>query len=147
LDYIAGNKNILAIFYTHKAEDKVLAALSLHLRVEALSLRFPNVDELVEYIEANHLHSGGFYLTAESKQTLREIINRHVACPHFSGFKTIDRLAHDLLYRLLSHSPIQSHFIPHRILAAFDQDTIHINKINAQTANKKIIGFTGEERI
>ena len=148
LDYVAENKDILAVFYTHKTDEKALkgmeAAISLRLRIEPLALRFPNAAELTEYVEAKHFNSKGFSLADDARATLQRIVGRLVAGAHFGGFKSIDRLAQDILYSVLSQGTIDSKLVSNEILAAFDKDTTDIDRINTLASTKKIIGFTEE---
>ena len=145
LDYISGNNDkMLVIFYIHKNKKNIIpsveSAISAQVRLESINLRFPDADELVDLVDVKYLQSKGFTLTADAKFILLETIEEIAKSKHFNGFKTIVRLASDILYNIFAND-IKDKFICAEMLADYGKDSEYVKRAKAQIRNKKIIGF------
>ena len=145
LDYIASkNDKILAILYVHannKREiESIESSLSSRIRFESISLRFPNADELIEFIEAKYFKQRGFNLTDDAKSLLISSIEVLINGKHFNGFTTIKQLANDILYSLLT-SNLNSYEISAEILSGFTKDSAYIKRIKTLIGSGNVIGF------
>jgi uncharacterized protein YbaA (DUF1428 family) len=147
LDYIASNSDrLLVIFYIHTENkgvmDAVEAALSSAVRVETLTLRFPDSVELVEYVESKFMQEKGFKFTQDAKTVLCEAIEEIATGKHFKGFKTIEQLATDILYGILATDYVGCKKITEGMIAGYAKDSSYVKRTKAQTVVKKRIGFS-----
>ena len=105
LSYISSNNNkYLIVFCVHIDSKNVIesveSALSSHIRLERLTLRFPNANELVEFMASRYIQDRGFFLMENAKILLSETIVEIAAGKQFNGFKSIVQLANDILYTI-----------------------------------------------
>ena len=146
LDYIASNNDrLLVIFYTHNESKNIIdaaeTALSSHLRVEMLSLRFPDATELIDFVEAKHIKSRGFSFTEDARTLLYESIVELAAGKHFKGFKSVEQLANDILYSVLSSDLGENKKITANMIIGYGKDSIYVKRAKAQIGIRKVIGF------
>ena len=145
LDYIASkNDKILAILYVHTDNKRIVesieSSLSSRIRFEAIPLRFPNVNELIEFIESKYFKKRGFRLTDDAKSLLIDSIEGIINGKHFNGFTTIKQLANDILYSLLT-SNISGYDISADMLSGFNRDSAYIKRIKTFVGASSTIGF------
>jgi hypothetical protein len=145
LDYIASkNDKILAILYVHTDNKRIIesieSSLSSRIRFESISLRFPNVSELITFIEAKYFKKRGFKLTDDAKSLLTDSIEAIINGKHFNGFTTIKQLANDILYSLLA-SNISGYDISADMLCGFNKDSAYIKRIKTFVGTSSTIGF------
>jgi len=145
LDYIAGkNDKILAILYVHannkRLVESVESSLSSRIRFESISLRFPNVNELMGFIETKYFKGRGFILSKDAKTLLIDSIEVIINGKNFNGFITIKQLANDILYSLLT-SNISSYEIHANMLTGFNKDSAYVKRIKTFVGASSAIGF------
>jgi len=146
LDYMASNSDrLLAIFCTYTDNknniEAVETALAAHVRFETLSLRFPDVPELVEFVESRFREGGGFTLTENAKVLLSETIGEISVGKNFKGFKSVEQLANDILYNILTTDLNDSKQISAEMIARYDKNSPYVKLAKSQI-KKKTIGFT-----
>ena len=146
LDYISSNNNKLLVIFCINSDEKniissVESAISTKVRIESMNLRFPDANELVELIEVQYLQSRGLTLTNDAKLILLETIEEIAKSKHFNGFKSIARLANDILYSIFA-ADIKDNLICPKMLANYGKDSEYVKRAKAQIGHKKIIGFT-----
>jgi hypothetical protein len=144
LDYIDNkNEKILAIFCAHTDNKRTIAnietAITAYMRTETITLRFPNTDELLGYIEDKYIKKHNFYLAEDAKLLLTESINEIITSKYFNGFKTIKQLANDIIYSLLV-SNLNSCEIKADALCNFSKDMGYIKRIKTSGGKNKL-GF------
>ena len=145
LDYIASsNDKVLAILYVHTTNKRIVrkieSSLSSHIRFETVQLRFPKVNELVEFIETKYFIRHGFCLAADARMLLKDSILRMVQGEHFNGFITIKQMANDILFSLLESS-IGSFEISAGMLLNFHKESTYVKRIMALGGSDRTIGF------
>jgi len=145
LDYIASkNDKLLAILYVYTEDKRILdsiaSSLSSRIRFESLSLRFPNADELIEFIEARYFKKRGFYLTNEANLLLVDSIEEIINGKHFNGFSTIKQLTNDILYSLLTTN-ISGYEISAEMLSGFSRESTYVKRMRTFVGAGKTIGF------
>jgi len=145
IDYIASkNDKILAILYAHANNNRMVesieSTLSSHIRFETISLRFPNANELADYIESKYFKQQCFNLTSDTKILLKDSIEVIINGKHFNGFMTIKQLANDILYSLFT-SNINSYDISADMLSGFSKDSSYIKRIKTFVSASNEIGF------
>ena len=145
LDYIASkNDKILAILYVHTDNKRIVesieSSLSSRIRFESISLRFPNVNELIEFVEAKYFRKRGFRLADDAKSLLTDSLEGIINGKHFNGFTTIKQLANDILYSLLT-SNISGYDISADMLSSFNKDSAYVKRIKTFVGTSSTIGF------
>ena len=145
LDYIASkNEKILTILYVHSNSKRVIesieSSLSSRIRYETISLRFPDANELIKFIESKYFVKRGFNLTDDAKLLLIDTIEVLTNGKHFNGFTTIKQLANDILFNLLT-SNINDNNISAEMISSFTKDSLYVKRIKTLTSASNIIGF------
>jgi hypothetical protein len=145
LDYIASkNDKILTVLYVHTNNKRVVesieSSLSSRIRFESISLRFPNVGELIDFIESKYFMQKGFKLTNDAKSLLINSIEEIINGKHFNGFTTIKQLANDILYSLLT-SNISGYEISADMLSGFNKDSAYVKRIKTFVIANTVLGF------
>lgn len=145
LDYIASNNNkFLSILYVHdnnkRTIENIESSLSSHIRFESVWFRFPNANELIEFIEAKYFKKKGFSLTKDARLLLIDSIEKLINGKNFNGFTTIKQLANDILYSLLT-SNINGYEITADMLTGFNKDSQYVKRIKTLAGDSNIIGF------
>ena len=151
LDYLASKNDKIKVVFCINTKDKRLiegieSVIASRLRLETVLFKFPDVNELVDYIEAKYFEKQGFHLTEGAEKLLRESIRAISKGKHFHGFVTVRQLAKDILYHLLV-SDIRSQKISADMLCDFSEDSAYIKRLKTFVNAKSVIGFgNGGER-
>jgi hypothetical protein len=145
LDYIANkNDKILVILFIHsdnkREVENIESSLSSRIRFETLWLRFPDAEELVEFIEGKYFKPHDFYLSGGAKNLLKDSIDDLIGGQQFNGFMTIKQLSNDILYNLLTSS-IENREISKEMLLGFARDSAYIKRIKTFAGISATIGF------
>ena len=145
LDYIASNNNrILTILFVHDNNkhitESIESSLSSHIRFESVWFKFPNADNLIEFIEAKYFKKKNFSFTNDARLLLIDSIEKLINGKNFNGFTTIKQLANDILYSLLA-SNINGYEITADMLKGFNKDSAYVKRIKTLTNDNNIIGF------
>jgi hypothetical protein len=149
LNYVASNNDkLLVIFCIHTDRKNVLEAvdsfLSSYLRIQSLTLRFPNADELVKLL-ASWYKQECFSFTKKAKVLLRETIVELAAEKNFNGFKTIAQLAHDILWQIMTSESSNDKNISAEMLLRFGygKDSTYVKRAKTRLNTIRTIGFVG----
>ena len=148
LDFIDNiNDRVLAIFCAHTNNKRIVenleSAIISYMRSETIRLRFPDTDEIIEFIEAKYLKKYNFYLSKDAKSLLTESVKEIVAGKYFNGFKTIKQLSNDIVYSLLMYD-LKSYEISADMLNGYARDSAYVKRIKTSDGNKRI-GFNTKE--
>ena len=146
LDYLAiKNDTVKTIFCIDSDDNRVIekieSSISSRLRIERVTFRFPEICELVSFIETKYFQRQGFSLTEDARGLLGESIGAISTGKNFNGFVTVKHLAKDVLYHLLM-SEVKSRSISADMLGSFAKDSAHINKLKSFVGTKSVIGFS-----
>jgi len=145
LDFIENNNDkILVILYVHTDNKRIIesieSSLSSHIRFESIFIRFPNAEELVDFIELKYFKRHGFYLADDAKTLIIGSIKGIITSKYFNGFTTIKQLANDILYSLLT-SDINGYQISAEMLSGFSRDSAYVKRIKTNDSVGSVIGF------
>ena len=149
LDYLAiKNDKIKTVFYLDSSNRRMIesieSSISSRMRIETIAFRFPEINELIDYIEKRYFNRQGFSLTKEARDLLSESIEATAKSKQFNGFVTVKQLAKDILYHLLISS-IREPDISADTLSGFSKDSAHIKRLKSFVDAKSVIGFGTEE--
>ena len=149
LDFLAAKHDKLRVVFVVDTDDKrviesIESSISSRLRLETIAFRFPETNELVDYIERGYFTQQGFSLEEDARNLLSESINAMAAGKHFNGFVTVNQLARDILYQLLI-SDTGNQSISADMLVDFNKDSTYINRLKSFVETRNIIGFGATE--
>ena len=138
LQYVAGtSRDVLTIFCVSKPSKTVEVALAAHMRIETLTLRFPNADELFAWMEQQCLRPAEVTLTKGAGILLTESIAKIAAGSGFLGFKSIQQFAEDILHHaLVSGSGMKR--ITAQTLSHFRADGVYVQRTSVKSGTSKI---------
>ena len=150
LDYISDNKDKLLVVFCIQTDDKkhvetVASMISSHMRIETLALSFPEATDLVDLIESKYINSRRFFLSEKAKALLHETIEELSGSDHFGGFKTISRLAEDIMHDVLSTGLGVSTTITTEMLSRYRKDSTYVQRAVTRSGKRAVIGFAGRE--
>jgi len=149
LNYIANNNDkILTVFCIHTDARNVIESvesfISSYIRLETLTLQFPDSKELVEFMESQYMQKKGFSLLECAKKLLGETIVEIATGKQFNGFKSIIQLADDILYKIHTMDLGNNKSISAEMLSCYSKDSNYVQRVKARIGTNKIIGFTDE---
>ena len=150
LNYISDNNDKLLVVFCIRTDEKesieaVESAISSHLRVESLSLQFPEAKEVVELVEKSYIKNNGFFLTDNAKALLVETVEELAASAHFNGFKTVSNLGEDIMFDVLSRDIDDNRKISSGMLSYYRKDSAYVKRALVQSGPRRVIGFLGKE--
>lgn len=145
LDYIASNNNrILVIFVTYTDNKNKIgfleSTLAMRMRLESLSVGFPETREFVAFTESKFMDDKGFSFTKNAKALLSETIESISGVEGFRGFKSVEQLADDILFNVLTTNLNSDKQISEEMLASCIKD--YAKRVKFQIGAKNPIGFT-----
>ncbi len=149
LEYLADNSDHWLIIFTVPKADEVKlnimeATLSMFLRIEKAELSYPASDVLFQYV-SNTLFQYNILLEDDARVLLTASIEKLRDNKYFDGFKTLDILSRDIIYKIYSSDSFKNHVVSTEELRDFAEDGSYIRariQIN-QKKNRYTIGFTG----
>jgi hypothetical protein len=146
LEFIAKqNDKILYIITVHtnnkRVMDAIESSLSTRIRFEKVSMRFPNTDEIVSFIEDKYFGKHKFILTDDARALIKESIETVIGGKNFNGFTTIKQLANDIIYELLKSDELSGYEISGDMLNGFKHNSEYIRRIKAMAPVSNPIGF------
>ena len=152
LDYLSANTFDWHIIFSienrkQKQIEKAEALLSMYFRLEKVVFKLPETDELLEYIVEN-IREYGFKLNKKAKQILHDAIDELRKGKYFDGYKTLNMICTDLIYRMASQDEFSGFVITEKIAAKYSPDGEFIKRTKRNMEKRNKIGFEaigGEE--
>ena len=146
LNYISSNNDkLLAIFCIHSDTKNKLEAvesvLASHLRIDSLTLRFPDENELVELMESQYIQDKGFSFTEDAKTLLSETIKEIASENQFNGFKSIVQLSNDILFNIITTDWGGNKHISADMLSCYSKDSNYVKRTKTRIGSELTIGF------
>ena len=143
LDYLENkNDKILLIFCTHTDNptimEKIESAIASYIRFDKIKFRFPDANELINFIEERFLLIYNLTLSDEAKLKLTETLIDISNGENFNGFVTINQLGNDILFKILS-AGINGNVITSEMLSDFNKNSAYINSL--KKISKCSVGF------
>jgi hypothetical protein len=98
-------------------------------------------------VEDRYIKDKGFSFSDEAKVLLSETIGELTAGKQFNGFKSVNQLAGDILYNILTTDVKSVKEITAEMLSGYEKDSPYVKqRVKGQDGTKKIIGFTERGR-
>jgi len=160
LDFLENkNDKILSIFCVTTDDESQLeqieSSLSSYLRFETKRFRFPDTQELVEFLEKRYLQTNDFIFAKEAKNLLTETIEDIMSGENFNGFVTIKQLGNDILFKVLSSPKYATQLqstqkganfqISAEMLSDFHKNSAYIKSLKKISKSSQPIGFNAEK--
>ena len=150
LDFINTNKNKwLAVFNTHNgsvnAVESLERAISKHMNIQTLKLRFPDSHELVEIVEKGMMFEKGFTFNEGARKILHETIDEISKGEQFNGFKSIEQLVNNMMYCIMTKNVCNKKRITAEMLENFGKDSEYVKRNKSENTVLKQIGFISSE--
>lgn len=145
LEYLSDNSDnwLVILSVSSRDDDKLepmLSLVSAYLRVEPLTIEAPTVDELSAYL-FDLLKAYGFTLEGSAKACLTKTVRLLCENTHFDGYKTVKRLAQDVVYSLYSRGITQAISIEDTHLNEFSLTSNYVARMLTKVKTNKKIGF------
>lgn len=151
LEYLTDNSDRWLIVFTVSSGDRskeevsrMEAVLSMFLRIEKAELRLPDAEELLQYVRTG-LMNYSIILKDDAAALLTASITKLSENKYFDGYKTLNMLICDIVYRIYSDKSFNRRDVSADELADFAEDGSYINAriIHYDTRKRYSIGFIG----
>jgi hypothetical protein len=145
LDYLRmKNDKLLTVFCVYSSDRRGIgtleAALSSYMRIETVTLKFPEPGKLAGMIEEKYIAQHGFSLSAGARKLLADSLEEITAGRNFNGYITIRKMANDILYSVLTAN-ISKNVITAGMLSGFARDSDYVGRLKESPVAAKVIGF------
>jgi len=145
LEYLADNSdNWLVVLSVNEAASERIAPLrsliSAFLRIESVTIEAPTVDELSNYL-FDMIMAYHFTLDDRAQDLLKQTVATFCADAHFDGYKTIKRLAQDIVYSLYCQKVCPNTRLYANDVEAFSSDSLYVKRTLTKIKTTKKIGF------
>ena len=148
LEYLSANSGNWMIILSAESDDmeavkNMRAVVSMYLRVEQLTTEAPKTDSLIKKI-ISFLDAYGLSLDGSAKELLQKSIDKLRKNKYFDGYKTVEMLAQDIIYEIMSDASKETGVISASQLAAFADDGEYVEKAIQTKKQFKRIGFVSD---
>lgn len=144
MEYLSANsENWMIILSVAGGETRKLhnleAFLSMYLRMEKVTLSLPKTNDLFEHIEGK-LASYSLSLEEDAKKLLYDTIETMRKNKYFDGFKSINMLCQDIVYKIFSQGKVKKYSLDANALSDFSCDSEYVKRT---VANIEKVGKIG----
>ena len=145
LEYLSEHTDVWhIIFVVDNNEPKKIksleALLSVYFRIEKVMFKLPKPKQLGSYLE-NYLKSYGFEIKEDAKIILLDTIDELQKGKYFDGYKTINMICADLIYRVFSAENFDGYVISAEIASYYAKDSEYVERTKMNMEKRNSIGF------
>lgn len=145
LEYLSENSekwHIIFLVNTHneKRVYELETILSVYFRIDKVVFSMPKSEELFEYMR-KRIESYGFSVDDAAGNMLVETIGELRKSKYFDGYKTLNMICADLVYRAISSENFGGYTITAEIAAGYSKESDFIRRIKSNIVKKQKIGF------
>lgn len=146
LEYLSVNSDYWLIVFNvsngdRKAVKALEAVISMLLRVERAEVRLPEVSELISHIKKK-LEDYGISLDRSAETLLEETVKTISVSEYFDGYKTIDMISKDIVYKFYTMTESLDRPLGASDLTDFSSDSEYAqSRLVSIVTEKKPIGF------
>ena len=149
LEYMAENSEKWHIIFVTECRDqekltKLEALLDVYFRIDKVCFVLPDTQTLCLHME-RQLSKYGFSLQADAKDILIQTIDTLREGDYFDGYKTLNMLCTDLLYREFSSDSFNGFEITAETVRYYAKDSEFVRRTKNNMKKKNRIGFAMEE--
>ncbi|MCC8173086.1 MAG: hypothetical protein LIO65_01445 [Odoribacter sp.] len=143
--YLSDNSNSWHIIfnincYDKNRTEKLETLLAACFRIEKVVFALPDNKELGEYMK-NYLANYGFKLENDALDILVETIGELRKNKYFDGYKTLNMICADLIYRELSSDDFSGDIITTDTVRYYSKDSEFVRRTKTNIEKRKQIGF------
>ncbi len=145
LEYLSENSRYWHIIFSVDCGDKeklekLEALLDVYFRIEKVAFRLPKTESLCRFAEEN-LSKYGFTLEPDAKEILLETIEALRQGKKFDGYKTIEMICSDLIYREISSPDFGGYVITSETVSYYDKNSDFVRRTKNNIEKRRQIGY------
>lgn len=123
---------------------KLEAMLDMYFRIDKVVFVLPETPVLCQHME-KYVNKYGFYFSEKAREILAETIDTLRNAEYFDGYKTLNMICTDLLYREFSSETFGGFEITADMVRYYAKDSDFIKRTKNNMKKKNRIGFVTEE--
>jgi len=145
LEYLSENSDVWHIIFVVDSTNKdklteLEAVLSVYFRIEKAVFILPETEALYSYME-ERIKKYGFTINDEVKKILIDTIDELRKSKYFDGYKTLNMICSDLVYREFSSDKFSSYEITKETAEYYSKKGEFISKTKSNFEKRNKIGF------
>lgn len=145
VEYLSENSDIWHIIFSTDCSDqdklvKLEAFLSVYFRIEKVRFKTPKASHFVNYIE-QQLKKHQVTLDECARKILTETVEELQQTEYFDGYKTINMLCSDLIYRQFSADEFEGYVVGEKTALYYAKDSDFVTRTKQNIEKRKEIGF------
>lgn len=145
LEYLSGNSDAWHIIFVTDCTgkdrlDELEAVLSVYFRIEKVVFSLPDTKSLYLYME-ERIKKYGFTVSEEAKKMLIETVDELRKSKYFDGYKTLNMICSDLVYREFSSDEFNGYVITGETAEYYSKKSDFVAKTKSNFERKSKIGY------
>lgn len=145
LEYLSENSDPWHIVFVTDCNDKeklkkLEALLCVYFRIDIAEIMLPDTALLVEYMK-KRLEQYGFELDCDAEAILAETVDHLRKSKYFDGYKSLNMICSDLVYKAFSASEFTGRIINKDIAAFYSKDSEFVKRTKQNIEKRNSIGF------
>lgn len=145
IEYLSDNSDSWHIIFNidNCPSEKIVgieAFLSVYFRIEKAVLKLPETKKLGCYME-NYFQRYGFELDKQAKDILLETIDELRDSRYFDGYKTLNMICADLIYREFSSEKFGGYIITAETVKYYSKGSDFVKRTKSNIEKRSKIGF------
>lgn len=145
LEYLSVNSDLWHIIFVADGSGKdkleeLEAVLSVYFRIEKAIFNLPDTQALYSYME-ERIKKYGFVINEDAKSILIETINELRKSKYFDGYKTLNMICSDLVYREFSSDDFVSYKITKETAEYYSKKSDFVTKTKSNFEKRNKIGY------
>lgn len=145
MEYLSENSyewHIIFVVDFHNEEKlkRLEALLTTYFRIDKVVFNLPDSKSLGDYME-QYLNNHGFELEKEAKEILLETIEELRKSKYFDGYKTLNMICADLIYREFSSDTFEGYVITAETVKYYSKDSEFVKRTKTNIEKRNKIGY------
>jgi len=145
LEYLSVNSDVWHIIFVIDSAckdklDELEAILSVYFRIEKVTFNLPDTQTLYLYME-KRIKKYGFIINEDAKNILIETIDELRKSKYFDGYKTLNMICSDLVYREFSTDKFESYEITKETAEYYSKKSDFVIKAKSNFEKRNKIGY------
>lgn len=145
MEYLSENSDAWHIIFVVDCHNEVKlkqleAVLTIYFRIEKVIFNLPDSKQLGIYME-QYLKQHGFELEEEAKVILFETIEELRKGKYFDGYKTLNMICADFIYREFSSDNFEGYVITAETVKYYSKDSEFVERTKTNIEKRNKIGY------
>lgn len=145
MEYLSENSyewHIIFVVDFHNEEKlkRLEAMLATYFRIDKVVFNLPDSRSLGDYME-QYLNNHGFELEKEAKEILLETVEELRKSKYFDGYKTLNMICADLIYREFSSDTFEGYVITAETVKYYSKDSEFVKRTKTNIEKRNKIGY------